>query len=42
LDQVQQDVLDADKACKTAGSPDQLLSERLMLSIAQKARRLGL
>jgi DNA polymerase-3 subunit delta len=42
LDQVQPDVLDADRACKTSGSPDALIAERLMMSIAQRARRLGL
>ena len=42
LDQVQPDVLDADRACKTAGSPDALIAERLALSIAARARRLGL
>jgi DNA polymerase III subunit delta len=39
---VQAEVLAADKACKTSGSPDQLISERLALQIAGKARRLGL
>jgi DNA polymerase-3 subunit delta len=42
LDEVQPDVLDADRACKTAGSPDALIAERLALSIAARARRLGL
>ncbi|MBS0294973.1 MAG: DNA polymerase III subunit delta [Proteobacteria bacterium] len=42
LDLVQPDVLQADRACKTAGSPDSLIAERLLLSIAQRARRLGL
>jgi DNA polymerase-3 subunit delta len=36
------DVLEADLACKQTGSPDHLISERLALSIAGKARRLGL
>jgi DNA polymerase-3 subunit delta len=35
-------VLDADRACKTTGSPDQLIAERLALTIAARARRLGL
>jgi len=35
-------VLAADLACKTAGSPDRLLAERLALTIAGRARRLGL
>jgi DNA polymerase-3 subunit delta len=42
LDRVQSDVLAADRACKQAGSPDTLLAERLALSIAGRARRLGL
>ena len=35
-------VLGADKACKTAGAPDHLIAERLALTIAGRARRLGL
>lgn len=42
LDRLQPDVLAADKACKTAGSPDHLLAERLALQIAGRAKRLGL
>jgi DNA polymerase-3 subunit delta len=42
LDRLQPEVLAADKACKTAGSPDQLIAERLALTIAGRARRLGL
>ena len=42
LDRLQPDVLDADRQCKTAGSPDALIAERLLLSIAGRARRLGL
>jgi DNA polymerase-3 subunit delta len=42
LDSLQPDLLDADKACKTTGSPDGLIAERLVLSIAGRARRLGL
>ncbi|HEY8573597.1 DNA polymerase III subunit delta [Phenylobacterium sp.] len=42
LDRLQPDVLAADKACKTAGSPDQLIAERLALTVAGRARRLGL
>ena len=42
LDLVQPDVLQADRACKTAGSQDTLIAERLLLSIAQRGRRLGL
>ncbi len=42
LDRVQADILGADRACKQTGSPDRLLSERLAVSIAGRARRLGL
>jgi DNA polymerase-3 subunit delta len=42
LDDVQPEVLSADQACKTAGSPDHLIAERLALTIAGRARRLGL
>lgn len=42
LDRAQSDVLAADRACKQAGSPDRLLAERLAMSIALRARRLGL
>ena len=42
LDRLQPELLAADKACKTAGSPDQLIAERLALAIAGRARRLGL
>ena len=42
LDGLQGEVLDADRACKSAGSPDHLIVERLALSIAGRARRLGL
>ncbi len=42
LDRLQPDVLAADRACKTAGSPDQLIAQRLALTIASKARRMGL
>jgi len=42
LDQVQPELLQADRACKTTGSPDQLIAERLALTIAARARRLGL
>lgn len=42
LDQLQPEVLAADRACKTAGSPDELIAERLALTIAGRARRLGL
>jgi len=42
LDRIQPEVLAADKACKTAGSPDRLIAERLALTVAGRARRLGL
>ena len=42
LDRLQPEVLTADKLCKTAGSPDSLIAERLALTIAGRARRLGL
>ncbi len=42
LDRAQGDILAADRACKQAGSADALLAERLALSIAGRARRLGL
>ena len=42
LDDIQPDVLNADRVCKTAGSPDRLIAERLALTIAGRARRLGL
>jgi DNA polymerase-3 subunit delta len=42
LDRLQPDVLTADRACKTTGSPDHLIAERLALQIAGRARRLGL
>jgi DNA polymerase-3 subunit delta len=42
LDILQADLLHADLACKQTGSPDRLIAERLALTIAGKARRLGL
>jgi len=42
LDRIQPQVLDADRACKTAGSPDRLIAERLALTVAGRAKRLGL
>jgi len=42
LDQLQPEVLNADRACKQTGSPDELIAERLALTIAGRARRLGL
>lgn len=42
LDRMQPQVLEADRLCKTAGSPDRLIAERLALTVAGRARRLGL
>lgn len=42
LDRAQADACAADRACKTAGAPDAILAERLYLTIAKQARRLGL
>ena len=42
LDRIQPEILAADRACKTSGSPAQLIAERLALQIAGRARRLGL
>ncbi|MDZ4375266.1 MAG: DNA polymerase III subunit delta [Phenylobacterium sp.] len=42
LDHIQPELLAADRACKTAGSPDRLIAERLALMVAGRARRLGL
>jgi DNA polymerase-3 subunit delta len=42
LDVLQPELLDADRACKQTGSPDGLIAERLALTIAGRARRLGL
>jgi DNA polymerase-3 subunit delta len=42
LDRLQGEVLDADRACKATGAPDHLIAERLALSVAGRARRLGL
>lgn len=42
LDTLQPELLEADRACKQTGSPDQLIAERLALTIAGRARRLGL
>jgi DNA polymerase-3 subunit delta len=42
LDRLQPEVLAADRAYKTTGSPDRLIAERLALTIARRARRLGL
>jgi DNA polymerase-3 subunit delta len=42
LDAVQADILAADRNCKRAGAPAEFVAERLALSIAAHAQRLGL
>jgi len=42
LDALQPELLAADRACKQTGAPDQLIAERLALTIAARAKRLGL
>ena len=42
IEQLQPEVLDADRRCKTAGSPDTLIAERLFMTVAARAKRLGL
>ncbi len=42
LDTLQPELFEADRACKSTGSPDGLIAERLALSIAARAKRLGL
>ena len=42
LDALQPELLEADRACKSTGSPDGLIAERIALSIAARARRRGL
>ena len=42
LDGLNTEILNADRACKQTGSPDELIAERLALTVAYKARRLGL
>ncbi len=42
LDALQPELLAADRGCKQTGSPDPLIAERLALTIAGRARRLGL
>jgi len=41
IDRAQADILAADIACKQTGSPDDLIAERLALSIAERARRMA-
>ena len=42
LDRLQPELLEADRGCKQTGSPDRLIAERLAMTIAGRARRLGL
>jgi DNA polymerase-3 subunit delta len=42
LEQLAGELLAADRACKTTGSPDHLIAERAAMSVAARARRLGL
>lgn len=42
IERLQPLVLEADRLCKRAGSPDRLLAERLVMAVAATARRLGL
>lgn len=42
LELVQPEVLEADRQCKTAGSPDTLIAERLFMTVAARAKRMGL
>jgi len=42
LDRLHPEILAADRACKQTGAPDHLLAERLALTVAGRARRLGL
>ncbi|HXU99103.1 MAG TPA: DNA polymerase III subunit delta [Caulobacteraceae bacterium] len=42
LGALQPEILTADLACKSTGSPDELIAERLALTIAARAKRLGL
>jgi DNA polymerase-3 subunit delta len=42
IELLQPEVLDADRRCKTAGSPDALIAERLFMTVAARAKRLGL
>ena len=42
LDTLQPEVLEADRACKSTGSPDGLIAERLAMTIAARAKRRGL
>lgn len=42
LDRLQPQILNADRACKSTGAPDHLIAERLAMTVAGRAKRLGL
>ncbi|MDC7683032.1 DNA polymerase III subunit delta [Asticcacaulis sp. BYS171W] len=42
IDPLSKEMIDTDKACKSTGMPDLLIAERLYMSIAGRAKRLGL
>jgi DNA polymerase-3 subunit delta len=42
LEVLQPEVLEADRNCKRTGWPDALISERLAMQVAARAKRLGL
>jgi DNA polymerase-3 subunit delta len=42
LDDLSPQLLDADRLCKQTGSPDRLIAERMAMTVAARARRLGL
>lgn len=42
IDGLSKELIDTDKLCKTTGMPDLLIAERLYMSIAGRAKRLGL
>ncbi|ESQ80898.1 DNA polymerase III subunit delta [Asticcacaulis sp. YBE204] len=42
IDPLSKELIDTDKACKSTGMPDLLIAERLYMSIAGRAKRLGL
>lgn len=42
IDSLSKEMIDTDKACKSTGMPDLLIAERFYMSIAGRAKRLGL
>lgn len=42
IDRIQPQILAADRQCKTTGFPERLIAERLAMTVASRARRLGL